>query len=100
LVTVDPESFATWLEKNGRPADTALGDLVEDSDLRAEIQTAIDDANKAVSQAESIRKFAIMAEDWTEAGGQLTPSLKLKRNVVHKECENDIDALYSGAKTV
>jgi long-chain acyl-CoA synthetase len=72
--------------------------MVDDPDLNAEIQTAIDDANKAVSKAESIRKFAILAEDWTEAGGQLTPSLKLKRNVVHAEHEAQIAALYSGAK--
>jgi long-chain acyl-CoA synthetase len=98
LVTIDPESFPTWLEKNGRPADTGIADVVDDPDLRAEIQTAIDDANKAVSKAESIRKFAILTEDWTEAGGQLTPSLKLKRNVVHKEAADEIEALYSGAK--
>jgi long-chain acyl-CoA synthetase len=99
LVTIDPESFATWLDKNGRPADTPLGDLLDDSELRAEIQTAIDDANKAVSKAESIRKFAILADDWTEAGGQMTPSLKLKRNVVHKEAAQQIESLYSGAKS-
>ena len=50
-----------------------MADVVDDDDLRAEIQKAIDDANKAVIKAESIRKFAILAEDWTEAGGQLTP---------------------------
>jgi long-chain acyl-CoA synthetase len=98
LVTIDPESFPTWLEKNGRPADTKLADVVDDADLRAEVQTAIDDANKAVSKAESIRKFVILTEDWTEAGGQLTPSLKLKRNVVQKEAAAEIDELYSGAK--
>jgi long-chain acyl-CoA synthetase len=99
LVTIDVDSLPTWLEKNGRPADTQLADLLEDSDLRAEVQTAIDDANKAVSKAESIRKFAILAEDWTEAGGQMTPSLKLKRNVVHKEAAQQIEALYSGSKS-
>ncbi len=99
LVTIDPEAFPTWLEKNGKPADTELSDLVDDDDLRAEIQTAIDDANKAVSKAESIRKFVILGEDWTEAGGQLTPSLKLKRNVVVKEASTEIDGLYSGAKS-
>jgi long-chain acyl-CoA synthetase len=99
LVTVDPESFPTWLEKNGRPADTNLTDVLDDPDLLAEIQAAIDDANKAVSKAEAIRKFAILSEDWTEAGGQLTPSLKLKRNVVHNEAAAEIDALYSGGKT-
>jgi long-chain acyl-CoA synthetase len=99
LITIDPESFPTWLEKNGRPADTQLADVIDDADLHAEIQSAIDDANKAVSKAESIRKFAILPEDWTESGGQLTPSLKLKRNVVHKEAAGEIEALYSGAKS-
>jgi long-chain acyl-CoA synthetase len=98
LITIDPESLPGWLEKNDRPADTKLGDIVDDPELRAEVQTAIDDANKAVSKAESIRKFVILAEDWTEAGGQLTPSLKLKRNVVHKEAADQIDAIYSGAQ--
>jgi long-chain acyl-CoA synthetase len=96
LVTVDPESVPTWLEKQGKPADTPLADLVDDPDLRAEIQEAIDDANKAVSKAESIRKFVVLPDDWTEAGGQLTPSLKLKRNVVYKEAAAQIEGLYSG----
>ena len=95
LITVDPESFPTWLEQTGRPADTELADVADDPALHAEIQTAIDDANKAVSKAESIRKFTILPFDWTEATGQITPSLKLKRNVVQKECAAEIAALYS-----
>jgi long-chain acyl-CoA synthetase len=75
-------------------ADTSVSDLVEDENLRKEIQTAIDDANKAVSRAESIRKFAILPDDWSEAGGQVTPSMKLKRNVVHKENAAEIASLY------
>ncbi len=96
LVTIDPESLPGWLERNGHHADTQLADLTGDEKLRAEIQSAVDDANKAVSKAESVRRFVILTEDWTEAGGQLTPSLKLKRNVVHKEREADIAALYEG----
>ena len=95
LVTIDPDSWPTWLEKAGKAADTSLADCVDDPDLRAEIQTAVDDANKAVSKAESIRKFTILDADWTEAGGQLTPSLKLKRAVVQKERAKEIAALYS-----
>ena len=95
LVTIDPEAFPTWLEKTGRPATTNLADVVDDPELRAEVQSAIDDANKAVSKAEAIRKFTILPFDWTEATGQLTPSLKLKRNVVQKECAAEIAALYS-----
>ena len=67
---------------------------MHDPDLRAEIQAAVDEANKAVSKAESIRKFTILADDWTEEGGQLTPSLKLKRNVVMREFRDEVAALY------
>ncbi len=98
IVTIDPEALPRYLEQAGKPADTDVADLVDDDALRAEIQKAIDDANKAVSKAESIRKFVILPEDWTEAGGQMTPSLKLKRNVVVKESEQQIAELYSSAK--
>ena len=61
---------------------------------RRDRRHAVDDANAAVSKAESIRKFTILPDDWTEEGGQLTPSLKLKRNVVMREHRDDVDALY------
>ena len=73
-----------------------MADLVDDPELRAEIQHAVDDANKAVRKAEAIKKFTILPDDWTEATGQLTPSLKLKRNVVHEGCADEIAALYAG----
>jgi len=95
LITIDPESFPSWLLRNGLPAATSIADAVEHPKLNAEVQTAIDDANKAVSKAEAIRKFVILANDWTEADGQLTPSLKLKRNVVHAECADRIEDLYN-----
>ena len=95
LITIDPESFPTWLERNALPASTSIADVVDDPRLRSEVQGAIDDANTAVSKAESIRKFAILASDWTEADGQLTPSLKLKRNVVHAQFAEEIESLYS-----
>jgi long-chain acyl-CoA synthetase len=92
LVTIDPESFPAWAEAHGKTRE--IGDLVDDPDLRAEVAAAVDDANKAVSKAESIRKFTILPVDWTEEGGQLTPSLKLKRNVVMREFKDDVAALY------
>ncbi len=92
LVTIDAEALPAWAEQHGKAPDAA--DLVDDPDLHAEIQAAVDDANQAVSKAESIRKFTILPEDWTEEGGQLTPSLKLKRNVVMRECKDEIAALY------
>jgi long-chain acyl-CoA synthetase len=94
LVTLDPESWPRWLEQHGRPAGTAIADMAEDPELRADIQTAIDEANKAVSRPESIRKFVVLPLDWTEAGGQLTPSMKVKRGVVQQEHADEIESLY------
>ena len=92
LVTLDPDSIQQWARERGRPVDVAM--LAEDPDMRAEVQLAVDDANQAVSQAESIRKFAILPLDWTEERGELTPSLKLKRNVVLKNFREEIDRLF------
>jgi long-chain acyl-CoA synthetase len=55
----------------------------------------VDEANKAVSRAEAIRKFRILSVDFTEEGGQMTPTLKLKRNVVMKDFSADVEALYA-----
>ncbi len=96
LITLDPESLPTWAEKAGK-AELSMAELAQDPQLREEIQQAVDEANKAVSQAEAIKKFTILAEDWTEAGGQLTPSLKLKRNLVMTECAGQIADLYAGS---
>ena len=94
LVTLDREHLAEWAKQRGKP--TRVDDLVDDPDVVAEVQAAVDDANRAVSQAESIRKFHILTEEWTEEGGQLTPSLKLRRNVVLREFKDDVAALYAG----
>ncbi|MGI9156624.1 MAG: AMP-dependent synthetase/ligase [Marmoricola sp.] len=93
LVTIDPEVFTGWAKQHDKSG--SIADLVDDVHLRAELEAAVDEANKAVSKAESIRKFAILGDQWTEEGGQLTPSLKLKRNVVMRECREDVEALYA-----
>ncbi len=93
LVTLDPDTVPAWAESHGK--STSIAKLTDDPDLRAEIQHAVDDANSAVSKAESIRHFTVLPTAWTEEGGQLTPSLKLKRNVVMRECREDVTALYS-----
>jgi long-chain acyl-CoA synthetase len=92
LVTIDPEAFDAWAERHQKTGP--LAGLVHDPDLRAEVQTAVDEANGAVSQAESIRKFVILPEDWTEEGGELTPSLKVKRNVVMTKYRAEVAGLY------
>src|SRR5207342_1291706 len=66
LITLDPEAIGPWLARRNRPADTSLAHLTTDPDLLAELQAAVDDANKAVSRAESIRKFRVLDTDFTE----------------------------------
>jgi long-chain acyl-CoA synthetase len=95
LVTIDPDFFPAWKERNGKPAHAEIAHLVNDPDLQQEIQAAINDANKAVSNAEAIKRFRILPVDFTEAGGELTPSLKLRRNVVAKNYAHEIDAIYA-----
>ena len=97
LVTLDPEALESWKRQHGKPADATALDLALDPDLIAEIQRAVDDANQAVSRAESIRRFRILGTDFTEASGELTPTLKVRRNVVAREFAADIEALYSPA---
>jgi long-chain acyl-CoA synthetase len=94
LVAGDPETFDQWKADTGKPQTATLADLRDDPDLRAQIQAAIDDANKAVSRAEAIKKFAILDEDFTEAGGQLTPTLKVRRYAIMERYSAQIAALY------
>ncbi|KJK53221.1 long-chain fatty acid--CoA ligase [Lentzea aerocolonigenes] len=95
LITIDPEFFPSWKESHGKPASAEVPDLIEDADLLAEIQAVVDEANKSVSKAEAIRKFRVLPIDFTEAGGEMTPSLKLKRSVVATTYSADIDAIYA-----
>jgi long-chain acyl-CoA synthetase len=95
LITIDPEVFGPWKARHGKPADATVADLRDDPDLRAEIQEAVDDANKAVSRAESIKKFRILDVDFTQEDGHLSAKLGIKRSVLAKEFADEIDALYS-----
>jgi long-chain acyl-CoA synthetase len=94
LVTINREAWPGWVAEHGRPADTPVSAMREDGTLRAEIQTAIDEANTAVSHPEAIKKFRILPGDFTEAQGELTPTLKVKRDVVQQECADEIAAIY------
>ncbi|MUL40929.1 long-chain fatty acid--CoA ligase [Streptomonospora sp. PA3] len=93
LITIDPEAFEFWKKQHGKSG--TIAELVEDPDLVATVQEAVDDANKAVSRAESVRKFTVLPVDFTEEGGQMTPSLKVKRHVVAKQFSDEIERLYS-----
>ncbi|MFC9856584.1 MULTISPECIES: AMP-dependent synthetase/ligase [unclassified Streptomyces] len=93
LVTLDQESVDHWLAMRGRPPLSGI-ELVRDPDLEREVRRAVVAANTAVSQAESIRTFRILAHQFTEEAGLLTPSLKLKRKAIEAAYAVEVDALY------
>src|SRR4051795_2513646 len=95
LITLDEEALPGWLESKGKPADTPLDKLRDDPELLAELDAAVKDANKTVSHAEAIKKFRVLGSDFTEENGMLTPSLKLKRSVVMKEFDSEVEKLYA-----
>ncbi|ORV92588.1 long-chain fatty acid--CoA ligase [Mycobacterium interjectum] len=94
LITIDPEAFDPWKERNHKPAEASVADLATDPDLVAEVDAAVKHANLAVSHAESIRKFRILPVDFTEDTGELTPTMKVKRNVVAEKFAADIESIY------
>jgi long-chain acyl-CoA synthetase len=97
LVTLDEEMYPAWARNNGIEGVTFEQARTHEVVLGA-IQQAVDDANRSVSKAESIRTFTILEGDFTEENGYLTPSLKLKRNVVMKDFHDRVEALYAGAR--
>ncbi|MCF6522994.1 long-chain fatty acid--CoA ligase [Streptomyces sp. JJ36] len=95
LLTVDEEFLPRWAEEHGK-AGLSHGELLADEELHAELQRAVDQGNAAVSRAESVRRFRVLHTQFTEDSGHLTPSLKLKRNVVAKDFAEEIEGLYAG----
>jgi long-chain acyl-CoA synthetase len=97
LLTLDEEMYPAWAKNNGI-AGVGFEQARTDETVLKALQAAVDDANKSVSKAESIRKFAVLEGDFTEDNGYLTPSLKLKRNIVMKDFHDQVEALYSGGR--
>ena len=94
LITVDEAELENWAAENGhsgRPAE----ELVDDPALRAEIQFAVDDANRQVSHAEGVKKFVVLPRDFTEESGELTATLKVKRHVVAERYADQIEGMYA-----
>lgn len=94
LIAIDPEGFDVWKQHHGKPPTASVAELADDPDLVAEIDRAVQEANRAVSKAEAIRKFRILPADFTVLTGELTPTLKVKRNVVAQKFASEIEALY------
>jgi long-chain acyl-CoA synthetase len=95
LITLDEESVDVWKAKFPDLKDKAVADLTEAPELLGELQSAVDEADKAVSRAEAVRRFRVLPGDFTEQNGYLTPSLKVRRNVIVKDFAADIEALYT-----
>ncbi|MCJ0895147.1 long-chain fatty acid--CoA ligase [Rhodococcus sp. ARC_M12] len=95
LITLDPEALPGWLERHNLSADIPFSELSKNADLVAELDKAVAEANKKVSSPEQIKKYTILENDFTVETGELTPTMKLKRNIIHAERGNDIEAIYS-----
>ncbi|WP_189039756.1 AMP-dependent synthetase/ligase [Streptomyces daqingensis] len=97
LITLEPDGLAHWQQMH-KKTDLTPEQLADDEELRQNLQHAVDDANQMVSRAESIRRFAVLPHDFTEEGGHLTPSLKLKRAAIVRDFETEIAALYEDVR--
>ncbi|MEO7058315.1 MAG: AMP-dependent synthetase/ligase [Lapillicoccus sp.] len=97
LITLDDEMLPNWAKSHGLPGLT-MEQARTNPAVAAELDKAVADANSAVSKAESIRKYVVLAGDFTEENGYLTPSLKLKRNIVMRDFADDVEGLYATAK--
>ena len=99
LVSLDKEMLPMWLGNNGGDANQSLEEAAKSELVLKEVQRAVDEVNKLVSKAESIRKFAIINTELTEESGHLTPSLKIKRNVVLNDFSPVVDEIYNTGPT-
>jgi long-chain acyl-CoA synthetase len=92
LITLDAEEIVRWALAQGLPADVAA--LAESDEVVGMIQAELDAVNARYAQVEQIKRFKILASDFTLESGELTPSLKLKRNVIYENYADEFDALY------
>ncbi len=91
LITLDPEEAPAFAEQHGLPVE----ELPESDQMRAEVQAVVDEVNSKVGPVEQIKKFTILPKDLAQETGELTPTLKVKRNVVNEKNADQIDALYA-----
>jgi long-chain acyl-CoA synthetase len=94
LIVLDPQAARAWAAAHGL-GDASLSELTSRSELLAEVRRAVDTVNQEVSQAEGIRRWYILPDEWTAESGELTPTLKLKRRVIAERYAREIDALYA-----
>jgi long-chain acyl-CoA synthetase len=94
LITLDPEEAAKYAAEHGLGDDLAA--LAENAELRASISAHLEQINKKFARVEQVKKFEILPRDLSQEGGELTPTMKVKRNVVAEKYSSEVDALYAG----
>ncbi|MBV9338840.1 MAG: long-chain fatty acid--CoA ligase [Solirubrobacterales bacterium] len=92
LITLDAEEIVPWAKEQGLPED--MSELVRHDDVRGLVQAVLDRANAKYAQVEQVKKFALLDHDLSQESGELTPTLKLKRNVVNERYVEVFEALY------
>ncbi|HEX2027609.1 MAG TPA: long-chain fatty acid--CoA ligase [Nitriliruptorales bacterium] len=95
LIVLDAEAAPAWAAQRGI-ASPDLPELAEHPVVRAEIERAVEATNQRLARAEQIKRFTIIGREWTAESEELTPSLKLKRRVVHDRYADTIQTLYGG----
>ena len=98
LITLDPEAVPGWLERHQQNKTMPMDEVVRLDQVREHLQKLIDKANQSVSRAEQIREFRIVAQDFTEESGHLTPSMKIKRAKVLSDFQSVVEEIYSKPK--
>jgi long-chain acyl-CoA synthetase len=94
LITLDEEEIPSYAHEHGLPQD--IPSLARTPEIRALIQQEVDRANGKYAQVEQVKKFTILDHDLSQATGELTPTLKVKRNVVNEQYAALFDELYAG----
>ncbi len=95
LIVLDPEAALAWAQQNDLPADLAA--LAQHPKVLSVVQGYIDEVNQSLSQVERIKKFAIVPHEWTLESGELTPTMKMKRRVVHEKYADIIERMYAAS---
>jgi long-chain acyl-CoA synthetase len=95
LITLDEEEIVPWAEQHGIE-DRSIAALANDEQVRALIQEEVDRANRKLAQVEQVKKFVLLDHDLSQETGELTPTLKVKRNIVNEKYADLFDQLYAG----
>ena len=93
LLTLDPDGIIPWAREHGLPDD--IGALAQNTDVHRLVQLAVDSANSRYARVEQIKRFAILGHDLTQADGELTPTMKIKRTVIYKRYADTFDEIYT-----